>query len=68
MEADKVAADYIADLWGERRREFARRYWRCLTRKRPRPTDAFCFGAERIATELERIWRDYSRWESFRED
>lgn len=67
MRADEAAGDYIADLWGERRREFARLYWMYLTRKRPRPT-AFCFGAERIATELERIWREYSQWESFRED
>ena len=61
MLVDAEASHYIATRWTERQREFGRLYWMYLTRKRPRPPYTFCFGAERIATKLEGIWRDYSR-------
>jgi len=60
--ADEVAADYIAGLWGTKRRIFARQYWLFLTRGMERPLLTDCFGAPRIEDKLNSIERRYSSY------
>jgi hypothetical protein len=55
---DALAADYIATIWGERRRDYARRYWLFLTRGTRQPDLAECFAGEWIERRLQVIGRE----------
>lgn len=55
---DTLAADYIATLWGRRRRAYARKYWFFLTRGMARPLLAEVFASARIEQHLNKIGRD----------
>jgi hypothetical protein len=55
-EVEEIGKRYIATLWGKRRRDFARSYWRWLELQTTTAPPRAVFGARRIELRLDDIY------------